>query len=80
MAKMIASEVAQKLGVTCKEVNLATKEGMDEGLAYDIMSTPSIAIDKEVIARGRLISKERLEEEVMKRIERWRERGAKEQF
>jgi len=74
MAKVIASEVAQKFGIVFKEVNLATEEGLNEGLAYDIMSTPTIVIDEEVIVRGRLISKERLEEEIKKRISKWKER------
>jgi glutaredoxin len=78
LAKTVASEVAQKFGIAFKEVNLATEEGLSEGLAYDIMSTPSIIIDKEVIVRGRLISKERLEEEVSKRLEKWKTRASAE--
>lgn len=74
MAKGIVSEVAQEFKLPYREVSLASKEGLDEGLAYDIMSTPSIVIDDEVITRGKLISKERLAEEVKKRVERWRER------
>jgi len=73
-AKIIASEVALKFNVVFREVNMATQEGLTEGLAYEIRSTPSITIDKEVIVRGRLISKERLEEEVKNRIEKWKER------
>jgi thioredoxin 1 len=77
VAKKVAAEVAQKFGVAFREVNMATEEGLKEGLAYQIMSTPSIIIDDEVIVKGRLISKERLEEEVKKRVEKWRERAAK---
>jgi len=76
LARTVASEVAQKFGIVFKEVNLATKEGMSEGLVYDIMSTPSITLDEEVIIRGRLISKERLEEEVSKRLEKWKTRAS----
>jgi len=75
-AKTIVSEVAKKFGIGFREVNLATKEGLNEGIAYDILSTPSVTIDEEVIVRGRLISQERLEEEVKKRIEKWKERAA----
>ncbi|MGC9095074.1 MAG: thioredoxin family protein [Candidatus Bathyarchaeia archaeon] len=75
VAKIIASEVAQKLGIAFREVNMATEEGFKEGLAYDILSTPSIIFGDEVIVEGRLISKEKLEEEVKKRIEKWRERA-----
>ena len=74
VAKVIVSEVAQEFGIAFKEVNMATQEGLNEGLAYDIRSTPTIVIDEEVIVRGRLISKERLEEEVKKRVEKWKER------
>jgi glutaredoxin len=73
MAKTIASEVAKKFNIGYKEVNIATKEGLNEGLAYDISSTPSIVLNEEVIVRGRLISKERLEEEVNRRLEKWKE-------
>lgn len=73
-AKVIVSEVARKFDVAFREVNMATEEGLREGLAHDVVSTPSIAIDREVVVRGRLISREKLEEEVQKRLERWRKR------
>jgi glutaredoxin len=76
LAKIIASEVAQKFGIAFSEVNMATEEGLNEGLAYDIRSAPSIVIDEEVIARGRLISKEKLEEEVKKIIKKWKDRAS----
>ncbi|MEM3536740.1 MAG: thioredoxin family protein [Candidatus Bathyarchaeia archaeon] len=75
VAKVIASDVAQKFGIAFKEVNLATEEGLSEGLAYDVKSTPTIVLDGEVLVRGRLVSRERLEEEVRQRIERWKERA-----
>jgi len=74
--KSIAFEVAQKCGLAYREVNMNTKEGLEEGLAYEIMSAPSIALNDEVIVRGHLISKERLEEEVRKRLEKWRIRAS----
>jgi glutaredoxin len=76
LAKRIVFEVAQRYGIAYREIDMATKEGLDEGLAHQIMSTPSIAINGEVIVRGHLISKERLEEEVKKRLEKWRERAS----
>ena len=76
VAKHVAFEVAQKYGIAYREINTARKEGLDEGSAYQIMSAPSIAIDEEVIVRGRLISKERLEEEVKKRLEKWKARAS----
>jgi predicted thioredoxin/glutaredoxin len=51
---------------------------MREAKTYDIMSTPSIVVDEEVIFRGQLVSRERLEQEVRKRIEKWVERASKE--
>jgi predicted thioredoxin/glutaredoxin len=78
VAKMIALEVAQKYGVACRVVDMAIKEGLDEGLAYQVMSAPSIAIDKEVIVRGHLISKKKLEEEVKKRLVKWKTRASSE--
>lgn len=70
VAKLIASEVAEKFGVDYRVVDMATDEGLKEGTAYQIMSAPTIAIDKQVIARGHLISKQRLEEEVKKRLKK----------
>ena len=78
LAKAIASEVAQKFNMIYKEVNMATSEGLNEGKTYGILSAPSIAVDSEVIVRGGLISKQRLEEEVRKRIEKWIVRASKE--
>jgi len=80
LAKTVVSEVARKLNISYKEVNLATEEGMREGKAYDIMSAPSIAIDDEVMFRGQLVSRERLEGEVRKRLEKWAERATKEKI
>jgi len=74
VAKRIVSEVAQEFRLAFREVNMATDEGLSEGLAHDIMSAPSIVIDKEVLTRGRLISKEKLEEEIRVRIEKWKDR------
>jgi len=76
VAKTIVQEIAQKFHLGYREVNMASKEGLDEGLAHEIVSTPSIAIDEEVIARGRLISREKLEEAVQTRLEKWKARAA----
>ncbi len=67
--KTVVAEVAQKLGVDYREIDMATGEGAAEGLKYQIMGTPSIAIDDDVIVRGRFVSKERLEVEIRKRME-----------
>ncbi|MEM2995629.1 MAG: thioredoxin family protein [Candidatus Bathyarchaeia archaeon] len=78
LAKRIAREVAEKFGIAFREVNLASEEGFREGSAYNIVSTPSIVLDDEVITRGQLLSRERLEMEIAKRIEKWRKRAANE--
>ncbi|MEM2118820.1 MAG: thioredoxin family protein [Candidatus Bathyarchaeia archaeon] len=78
LAKSIVSEVAREFGLAYREVDLGTKEGLSEGLAYHIMGAPSIAIDDEVVARARLISKEKLAEEVRRRLEKWKSRASAE--
>lgn len=75
VAKVIVREVAEKFGIAFREVNMATEEGVREGSAYDIFSAPSIVLDDEVIARGQLISREKLEMEIAKRTEKWRKRA-----
>ncbi|MEM2281618.1 MAG: thioredoxin family protein [Candidatus Bathyarchaeia archaeon] len=72
VAKQIAFEVAKKLGLAFREINMDTREGLEEGTLYQIMSAPSIALGDEVIVVGRLISREKLEEEVQKRLAKWR--------
>lgn len=67
-AKQLAKEVASKYNVGYREIDISTPDGEIEGLMYQIMSTPSIAIDDDVIARGKLISQEELENEVRKRL------------
>lgn len=67
-AKKISQEVARKYGLKYTEVDISTPDGQLDGLMYQVMSTPSIAIDDEVVARGRLLSRDELETEVRKRL------------
>ncbi|UCE96429.1 MAG: thioredoxin family protein [Candidatus Bathyarchaeota archaeon] len=67
-AKKISQEIAQKYKLNYIEVDISTVDGQLEGLMHQIMSTPSIAIDGEVIARGKLLSQEELETEIRKRL------------
>ena len=69
-AKRIAQEVSAKLGVNCVEIDLATPEGGLEGLMYQIMSAPSIALDDEVLVKGKVPSRQELENEIKKRLPR----------
>jgi len=67
-AKKIAREVAEEFNIRFLEVDIGTSDGQIEGLMYQIMSTPSIALDNNVIARGKLIQKEELKAHVKKRL------------
>ena len=69
-AKTISKEMAGKYGLKYAEVDISTQDGQLEGLMHQIMSTPSIAIDEEVVARGKLPSREELEAEIRKRLSR----------
>lgn len=70
LAKKIAQEVAETLSIRFTEVDMETPEGQIEGLMHQIMSTPSIAVDDEVIARGKVIPKGELENEIRKRLKK----------
>jgi glutaredoxin len=67
-AKKIVKEVAEEFNLKITEIDMETPEGQIEGLMYQIMSTPSIAIDNDVVARGKLISKKELMDEVKKKL------------
>ena len=67
-AKKIVREVAEEFNVGFTEIDMETSEGQIEGLMYEVMSTPSIAVDNDVVSRGSLISKKELIEEVKKRL------------
>ncbi len=67
-AKRVSQEIAEKYGLKYTEIDISTPDGQLEGLMHQIMSTPSIAIDSEIIARGNLLSREELEAEVRKRM------------
>ncbi len=67
-AKQISQEVAKKLGIEYKEIDLTSHDGHLEGLMYQIMSAPSIVLDDEVLSRGRSIPAEELEAEIKKRM------------
>lgn len=67
-AKKIVEEVARKHGVAYREIDIGTPDGQLEGLMYQVTSTPSIAIDDEVIARGKVISIDELEEALKRKL------------
>lgn len=67
-AKKIAKDVAEEFKIKFTEVDIGSAEGQIEGLMHQIMSTPSVAIDDDVVARGEIVPKKQLEEEVKKRL------------
>jgi hypothetical protein len=67
-AKKIVRDVAEEFNIEFLEVDMGTPNGQIEGLMYQIMSTPSIALGEEIVARGKLISKEELKAHVRKRL------------
>ena len=67
-AKRISQQAAKKYGIAYSEVDMSTPEGQLDGLMHQIMSTPSIALDGEVVARGKALSSEELEREIRKRL------------
>jgi glutaredoxin len=67
-AKALSKEMADKFGLSYDEVDISTPDGQLEGLMHQIMSTPSIAIDGEVVVCGELPSREELEAEIRKRL------------
>jgi glutaredoxin len=69
-AKKISEEMAQRYGLQYKEVDISTPEGQLDGLMCQIVSTPSTVPDNEVITRGQLISRQELEAEIRKRLDR----------
>jgi len=69
-AKKLSQEVAQKYGLTFREIDISTSDGQLDGLMYQILSTPSIVVGDDVVSRGKLLSREELEAEVRKRLDR----------
>ena len=68
-AKKIARIVADRYNLEFCEVDISSSDGQLEGLMHQVMSTPSVAIDENVVSRGDLISLEELDTEVRKRLD-----------
>jgi len=58
MAKKIAKEVAEELGLEYEEVDV--EKDMVTALMFNVISVPSIAFDEEVLVRGEVPTKEEL--------------------
>ena len=68
LAEKIILKVGDEYQIACRIVDMATEEGLREGLAHQIASVPSIAIDEDIIARGLLVSGDQLKREVQRRL------------
>jgi len=58
LAKQIAKEVAKELGLEYEEIDI--EKDMVTALMYNVISTPSIALDDEVLFRGEVPDKQQL--------------------
>ena len=64
LAKKVAKEVAKELGLEYKEIDI--EEDMITALMYNVISTPSIAYDEELLFRGEVPTKDKLKREILK--------------
>jgi len=58
LAKKVAKEVAKELGLEYEEIDI--EKDMVTALMYNVISTPSIAFDEEVLFRGEVPDKQQL--------------------
>ena len=58
MAKKVAKEVAEELGLEYKEIDI--EKDVVTALMYNVISVPSIAFDEEVLFRGETPTKKEL--------------------
>jgi len=58
MAKQIAKEVAEELDLEYEEIDI--EKDMITALMYNVISTPSIALNEEVLFRGEIPDKKEL--------------------
>ena len=68
LAKQIAKEVAEELGLEYEDIDI--EKDMVTALMYNVISTPSIALDEEVLFRGEVPTKEELVRMVKRIIEK----------
>jgi glutaredoxin len=63
-AKKIAKDVAEELGLEFEEIDV--EKDLITALQYNVASTPSIALDEDVLFRGEVPTKDILKEEIRK--------------
>jgi len=66
-AKRLAAEVSAEFGLEVEEIDV--ERDMITALQYNVASTPSIAVGDEVIARGKLPTRNELREAIRKVLE-----------
>lgn len=66
-AKELCKDVANETKCEYNEIDISTPDGEIEGLMHGVLSTPSIAIDGEVMFRSVVPTREEVIEEVKKR-------------
>lgn len=63
-AKRIAKEVAEELGLEFEEIDV--EKDLITALQFNVASTPSIALNEDVLFRGEVPKKEELKREIEK--------------
>ncbi len=63
-AKRIAKEVAEELGLEFEEIDV--EKDLITALQFNVASTPSIALNEDVLFRGEVPTKEELKREIEK--------------
>ena len=64
LAKKVAKEVAKELGLKYEEVDV--EKDMITALMYNVVSTPSIVFDEELLFRGVVPTTDELKREILK--------------
>ncbi len=62
LAKKIAKEIAEELNLEFEEIDI--EEDLITALQYNVASTPSIALEDEVLFRGEVPTKEELKTKI----------------
>ncbi|HIP25828.1 MAG TPA: thioredoxin family protein [Archaeoglobus profundus] len=64
LAKKVAKEVAEELGLKYEEIDI--EKDFITALQYNVVSTPSIAYDEELLFRGEVPTKDELKREILR--------------
>ncbi len=67
IVEKVAAEKGKEFGLEVEQLNVDDENAMFTALEHNIISTPSIVIDGEVVFRGEVPTEARLLEELQKR-------------